>query len=131
METLRQRKNEPLGLTDDQLNFCFGVAEGAIRGATKGQYPAPLAALRAIRDGINRPLAEGLEIELNESLGVVGTPVSAALIGVFFMQNQLARDRGVTDPNVKRGPSIASACWGPARWGRASDGPCTHAPSRP
>ena len=101
---LRQRKEEPFGLSDDQLNFAFGVAEGAVRGATKGQYPAPLAALRAIRDGINRPLAEGLQIELQESLGVVGTPISAALIGVFFMQNLLARDRGVTDPNVKSRP---------------------------
>jgi 3-hydroxyacyl-CoA dehydrogenase/enoyl-CoA hydratase/3-hydroxybutyryl-CoA epimerase/3-hydroxyacyl-CoA dehydrogenase/enoyl-CoA hydratase/3-hydroxybutyryl-CoA epimerase/enoyl-CoA isomerase len=100
-KSLRQRKEEPLGLSDDQLNFGFGVAEGAIRGATKGQYPAPVAALRAIRDGINRPLPEALQIELKESVGVVGTPISAALIGVFFMQNQLARDRGVTDPNVK------------------------------
>jgi 3-hydroxyacyl-CoA dehydrogenase/enoyl-CoA hydratase/3-hydroxybutyryl-CoA epimerase/enoyl-CoA isomerase len=103
-KTIRQRKEEPLGLSDDQWNFGFGVAEGAIRGATKGQYPAPLAALRAIRDGINRPLPEALKIELNESLGVVGSPVSAALVGVFFMQNLLARDRGVTDPNVKARP---------------------------
>ncbi len=101
---LRQQKEEPFGLSDDQFNFAFGISEGAVRGATKGQYPAPLAALRAIRDGINRPLAEGLQIELQESLGVVGTPISAALIGVFFMQNLLARDRGVSDPNVKSRP---------------------------
>jgi 3-hydroxyacyl-CoA dehydrogenase/enoyl-CoA hydratase/3-hydroxybutyryl-CoA epimerase/3-hydroxyacyl-CoA dehydrogenase/enoyl-CoA hydratase/3-hydroxybutyryl-CoA epimerase/enoyl-CoA isomerase len=98
---LRDRKEKPLGLSENQLNFAFGVAEGAVRGATKGQYPAPLAALRAIRDGINRPLSEGLAVELKESLGVVGTPTSAALIGVFFMQNQLARDRGVGDASVK------------------------------
>jgi len=103
-KSVRQHKEEPLGLSEDQLNFGFGVAEGAIRGATKGQYPAPLAALRAIRDGINRPLPDALQIELKESVGVVGTPISAALIGVFFMQNQLARDRGVTDPNVKPRP---------------------------
>jgi 3-hydroxyacyl-CoA dehydrogenase / enoyl-CoA hydratase / 3-hydroxybutyryl-CoA epimerase / enoyl-CoA isomerase len=98
---LRQRKEAPFGLSDDQFNFAFGVAEGAVRGATKGQYPAPLAALRAIRDGINRPLEQGLEIELRESSNVVGTPISAALIGVFFMTNQLARDRGIADANVK------------------------------
>jgi 3-hydroxyacyl-CoA dehydrogenase/enoyl-CoA hydratase/3-hydroxybutyryl-CoA epimerase/3-hydroxyacyl-CoA dehydrogenase/enoyl-CoA hydratase/3-hydroxybutyryl-CoA epimerase/enoyl-CoA isomerase len=98
---LRRKKEQPLGLSDDQLNFAFGVSEGAVRGATKGQYPAPLAALRAMKEGINQPLADGIEIELRESQGVVGTPTSAALIGVFFMQNLLARDRGVTDPNVK------------------------------
>jgi 3-hydroxyacyl-CoA dehydrogenase / enoyl-CoA hydratase / 3-hydroxybutyryl-CoA epimerase / enoyl-CoA isomerase len=103
-KTLRQHKEEPLGLSDDQMNFGFGVAEGAVYGATKGQYPAPLAALRAIREGINRPLQEGLQIELQESLGVVGSPISAALIGVFFMQNLLARDKGVADANVKARP---------------------------
>jgi 3-hydroxyacyl-CoA dehydrogenase / enoyl-CoA hydratase / 3-hydroxybutyryl-CoA epimerase / enoyl-CoA isomerase len=103
-QELRRKKEQPLGLSDDQLNFAFGVSEGAVRGATKGQYPAPLAALRAMKDGINRPLADGLEIELKESLGVVGSPVSEALIGVFFMQNLLARDRGVTDPGVKVRP---------------------------
>ncbi len=103
-QELRQKKEQPLGLSDDQLNFAFGVSEGAVRGATKGQYPAPLAALRAMKEGLNRPLVEGIEIELRESQGVVGTPTSAALIGVFFMQNQLARDRGVTDPNVKARP---------------------------
>jgi 3-hydroxyacyl-CoA dehydrogenase / enoyl-CoA hydratase / 3-hydroxybutyryl-CoA epimerase / enoyl-CoA isomerase len=101
---LRQKKEQPLGLSDDQLNFAFGVSEGAVLGATKGQYPAPLAALRAMKEGINRSLAEGVEIELRESLGVVGTPTSAALIGVFFMQNLLARDRGVTDPSIKSKP---------------------------
>jgi 3-hydroxyacyl-CoA dehydrogenase / enoyl-CoA hydratase / 3-hydroxybutyryl-CoA epimerase / enoyl-CoA isomerase len=103
-KAIRQKKEAPLGLSDDQFNFAFGVAEGAVRGATKGQYPAPLAALRAIRDGINRPLPEALKIELQESAGVVGTPISAALVGVFFMQNLLARDRGVADPNVKARP---------------------------
>src|ERR1700722_8714188 len=98
---LRRKKEQPLGLSDDQLNFAFGVSEGAVRGATKGQYPAPLAALRAMKEGINLPLADGIESELRESQGVVGTPTSAALIGVFFMQNLLARDRGVTDPGVK------------------------------
>jgi 3-hydroxyacyl-CoA dehydrogenase / enoyl-CoA hydratase / 3-hydroxybutyryl-CoA epimerase / enoyl-CoA isomerase len=101
---LRTRKEQPLGLSDDQLNFAFGIAEGAVFGATKGQYPAPLAALRAMREGINRPLADGLAVEQREALQVVGTPISAALIGVFFMQNQLARDRGVDDANVKTRP---------------------------
>ncbi len=101
---LRLAKDQPLGLTENQLNFAFGVAEGAVRGATKGQYPAPLAALRAIREGINLPLEKGLAVERREAAGVIGTPISAALIGVFFMQNQLARDRGVADASVQPRP---------------------------
>jgi 3-hydroxyacyl-CoA dehydrogenase / enoyl-CoA hydratase / 3-hydroxybutyryl-CoA epimerase / enoyl-CoA isomerase len=98
---LRRDKEQPLGLSSDQLNFGFGVAEGAVLGVTKGQYPAPLAALQAIRDGISRPLSEGLDVERAKAVELTGTPISAALIGVFFMQNQLARDRGITDASVK------------------------------
>ncbi|MGE3314498.1 MAG: enoyl-CoA hydratase-related protein, partial [Planctomycetaceae bacterium] len=100
----RKLREQPLGLSEDQFRFAFGVSEGAVLGQTKGQYPAPVAALRAIRDGINVTLAEGLEIEKKYAAEVTGSQISANLIGVFFMTNQLARDRGVTDPNVKARP---------------------------
>src|SRR5262249_22684356 len=59
----RERLAQPLGLSADQAAFAFAVAEGAIKGKTKGQYPAPLVALKAIRDGCNLPLEEGLKVE--------------------------------------------------------------------
>ncbi len=61
--------------------------KGFIKGKTKGQYPAPLAALKAIREGCNKPLEEGLKAEQEAAMEVVGTPISANLIGVFFMNN--------------------------------------------
>ena len=67
---------------------------------TKGQYPAPLAALRAIREGCNLTLDEGLKVEQAAALEVMGTPISANLIGIFFMTNRLARDPGVDRPDV-------------------------------
>jgi 3-hydroxyacyl-CoA dehydrogenase/enoyl-CoA hydratase/3-hydroxybutyryl-CoA epimerase/3-hydroxyacyl-CoA dehydrogenase/enoyl-CoA hydratase/3-hydroxybutyryl-CoA epimerase/enoyl-CoA isomerase len=97
----RRRRSQPVGLSDTQAMFAFGVAEGAIKGKTKGQYPAPLAALKAIREGVNLPLEEGLKAEANAALDVMGTPISANLIGVFFMQQRLARDPGVEDPDVR------------------------------
>lgn len=97
----RKRREQPLGLSEDQMNFAFAVAEGAVRGKTKGQYPAPLAALKAIREGVYRPLDEGLQVEREVAVEVVGTPISANLIGVFFMSNKLSRDPGVDDPTVK------------------------------
>ncbi len=96
----RQCRSQPLGLTDDQLNFTFAVAEGSVRGKTKGQYPAPLAALKSIKQGVNQTLEDGLQIEREVALEVVGTPISGNLISVFFMGNQLARDRGVADANI-------------------------------
>lgn len=90
----RQKRSQPLGLSADQLAFATAVSEGAVMGKTKGQYPAPMAALRAIKNGINLPLEEGLKVEQETSLDVVGSTISANLIGVFFMNTKVGRDPG-------------------------------------
>ena len=81
--------------------FAFAVAEGCVKSKTKGQYPAPLAALKAIREGCNLPLEEGLKAEQKAVGEVVGSPILGNLIAIFFMKNRLSRDPGVTDPSVK------------------------------
>lgn len=94
-------RSQPLGLTEDEHRFSFAVAEAAVRAQTKGQYPAPLAALKAIRDGVNRRLEEGLAVEREVAAEVVGTEISGNLIGVFFMNNRVSRDPGVDDPQIR------------------------------
>ena len=113
----RKTRSAPVGLTEDQARFLFAAAEGFILGKTKGQYPAPLAALKAIREGCNLPLEEGLKAEQAAAMEVVGTPISANLIGVFFMNNRLARDPGVVRP----GDRTAAGAQG-RRAGRGLDG---------
>jgi 3-hydroxyacyl-CoA dehydrogenase/enoyl-CoA hydratase/3-hydroxybutyryl-CoA epimerase/3-hydroxyacyl-CoA dehydrogenase/enoyl-CoA hydratase/3-hydroxybutyryl-CoA epimerase/enoyl-CoA isomerase len=103
-KTNRRKRSEPVGLTEDQARFLFAAAEGFIQGKTKGQYPAPLAALKAVQEGCNLPLEEGLKAEQAAAMEVVGTPISANLIGVFFMNNRLSRDPGVADPSVTPRP---------------------------
>jgi 3-hydroxyacyl-CoA dehydrogenase/enoyl-CoA hydratase/3-hydroxybutyryl-CoA epimerase/3-hydroxyacyl-CoA dehydrogenase/enoyl-CoA hydratase/3-hydroxybutyryl-CoA epimerase/enoyl-CoA isomerase len=103
-KTLRAKHQGPLGLTADQHAFAFATAEGAVRMKTKGQYPAPLVALKAIRDGCNVSLEEGLKVERDAALEVMGSPISANLIAVFFMQNRLARDPGVENPELTPQP---------------------------
>jgi 3-hydroxyacyl-CoA dehydrogenase/enoyl-CoA hydratase/3-hydroxybutyryl-CoA epimerase/3-hydroxyacyl-CoA dehydrogenase/enoyl-CoA hydratase/3-hydroxybutyryl-CoA epimerase/enoyl-CoA isomerase len=97
----RERRAQPLNLSQDQMMFAFGTAEGYIRGKTKGQYPAPLAALKAIQRGCNLPLKEGLKAEKDAALEVMGSPVSANLVGIFFMNNRLSRDPGVDRTDLK------------------------------
>ncbi len=55
----RKKRSQPVGLGPVRMMFTFGVAEGAIKGKTKGQYPAPLVALKAIKEGCNKTLEEG------------------------------------------------------------------------
>jgi 3-hydroxyacyl-CoA dehydrogenase/enoyl-CoA hydratase/3-hydroxybutyryl-CoA epimerase/3-hydroxyacyl-CoA dehydrogenase/enoyl-CoA hydratase/3-hydroxybutyryl-CoA epimerase/enoyl-CoA isomerase len=97
----RLRRSQPLGLSEDEFRFAFAIAEGAVMGKTRGQYPAPMVALRAIRDGVNRPLDEGLAIEQKAILDVLGTPITSNLIAQFFNNTRLQRETGVDDPNVK------------------------------
>lgn len=97
----RQRRSQPLGLSEDEANFAFAIAEGMVRAKTRGQYPAPLVALRSVKEGVNRPLAEGLEIEQAGILEVLGGPIATNLVAEFFDTTRLQRDTGVDDPSVK------------------------------
>jgi 3-hydroxyacyl-CoA dehydrogenase/enoyl-CoA hydratase/3-hydroxybutyryl-CoA epimerase/enoyl-CoA isomerase len=96
----RQQLAQPLGLDQDELTFAFAVAEGLIQSKTKGQYPAPLTALKAVREGCNLPLDEGLKAEQRAVGELFGSPILGNLIAIFFMKNRLTRDPGVSDPNV-------------------------------
>jgi 3-hydroxyacyl-CoA dehydrogenase / enoyl-CoA hydratase / 3-hydroxybutyryl-CoA epimerase / enoyl-CoA isomerase len=97
----RQRKRQPIGLTEEQHSFTFAVARAQVLAKTKGQYPAPLAAIEAIANGCNLPLEEGLKAETEAFLPLVGSPISRNLIAVFFMDQELKKDTGVADKNVK------------------------------
>jgi len=100
----RARRQQPLGLSEDQLQFACACAEGQIRQKTKGQPTTALLALKAVQDGANRTLADGLEIERQITIEVASSPLCANLIGVFFMNTALGRDRGVADPSVPPRP---------------------------
>src|SRR5207253_10815067 len=62
-EQARTRTRLPIGLTEEQHSFTFGVARAVVQAKTKGQLPAPPAALEAIAKGCNLPLKDALRIE--------------------------------------------------------------------
>lgn len=100
----RQRRRQPLGLSEDQMRFAFAVASGQVQAKTKGQ-PSPVpVALKALEQGINRPLDEGLAIEREVAGDIFRSDMAGNLIAVFFMNTALGRDRGVADPNVQPRP---------------------------
>jgi 3-hydroxyacyl-CoA dehydrogenase/enoyl-CoA hydratase/3-hydroxybutyryl-CoA epimerase/3-hydroxyacyl-CoA dehydrogenase/enoyl-CoA hydratase/3-hydroxybutyryl-CoA epimerase/enoyl-CoA isomerase len=98
---MRKRKWQPVGLTEEQHSFTFAVARAVVLAKTKGQLPAPLAALDAIAAGCNRPLDEGLKAETDRFVPLVGSTISRNLIALFFLRNRLQKDPGVADPNIK------------------------------
>jgi 3-hydroxyacyl-CoA dehydrogenase/enoyl-CoA hydratase/3-hydroxybutyryl-CoA epimerase/3-hydroxyacyl-CoA dehydrogenase/enoyl-CoA hydratase/3-hydroxybutyryl-CoA epimerase/enoyl-CoA isomerase len=100
----RKKKQQPVGLSEDQLSFIAAVTRAQVLEKTKGQYPAPLAALGAIVKGCNLPLEAGLKIETDGFVPLVGSLTSVNLIAVFFMSQRLQKDPGVTDASVQPRP---------------------------
>lgn len=97
----RRRKQQPVGLSEEQAAFTFAVARAQVQAKAGGQYPAPPAALTAIEQGCNLPLEDGLRFETEQFLRLVGGSVSRNLIAVFFMKQRLSKDTGVADASVK------------------------------
>jgi len=100
----RGKRRQPVGLSEEQMQFTFAVARGYVLDKTKGQFPAPLAALDAIEKGCNRPLDEGLKFETDAMVPLVGSPISKSLIGVFFMNQRLQKDTGIADTSAQPRP---------------------------
>lgn len=100
-KAIRKRKQQPVGLSEEQMSFTFAVARAQVMAKTRGQYPAPLAALEAIAKGCNLPLEEGLKAETDQLVQLVGSPISRNLIAVFFMSQRLQKDTGVRAAGVQ------------------------------
>src|SRR5262245_3004315 len=88
----RRKKQQPVGLSEEQLGFTAAVARAGVMMKTKGHFPAPLAAADAIMKGCNLPLEEGLKVETDAFVPLVGSPVSLNLISLFFLRTRLAKD---------------------------------------
>jgi 3-hydroxyacyl-CoA dehydrogenase/enoyl-CoA hydratase/3-hydroxybutyryl-CoA epimerase/3-hydroxyacyl-CoA dehydrogenase/enoyl-CoA hydratase/3-hydroxybutyryl-CoA epimerase/enoyl-CoA isomerase len=86
------------------LQFTFGVARAQVLAKTKGHYPAPLAALDAIAKGCNLTLDEGLKVETECFVPLIGSTISRNLIALFFMTQKLAKDPGVADASIQPKP---------------------------
>lgn len=98
---VRRRKQLPVGLTEEQVDYLMDTTRAAILARTGGHQPAPLAALEAIGKGCNLPLDEGLALETDLFVPLVGSTVSRNLIAIFFQNQRLAKDPGVADAAIK------------------------------
>lgn len=97
----RKFKQQPVGLSEEQQSFMSAVARAQVLGKTKGQFPAPLAALDAIVKGCNLPLDDGLKVETSLFVPLAGSLISRNLIAVFFMNQRQAKDTGVADASLQ------------------------------
>jgi 3-hydroxyacyl-CoA dehydrogenase/enoyl-CoA hydratase/3-hydroxybutyryl-CoA epimerase len=68
---------------------------------TGGHYPAPLEALKVIEETYGKPVEAGLEVESRRIANVFGGEVQRNLLDIFFATEQVKKEIGVADPNVR------------------------------
>ena len=87
-------KEKMMGLAPMRAFIISQARKQALR-ATKGKYPAPLAILDVVGEGLSTKLNAGLDIEAKGFSKLVMTKESKQLINIFFAVTDLKKDTGV------------------------------------
>jgi len=107
----RERLLGPIAVEPTELGFLAATASAMIQQETKGQYPAPVAALELLLETCSLPAEEALVREAEGMADLFGTSVNAALINVFFLIDHNKRDTGL-DKAVQAGTIKSAAVLG-------------------
>ncbi len=78
--------------------LVYKTAKKTVMEKSKGHYPAPLAALQVIKSTFCGSLTKGLDVEAKAFSLLVPTQISKNLIQLFFVQEELKKYAGVSQP---------------------------------
>lgn len=78
-------------------NFAFRKAEGAVRHETKGNYPAPLAAIETLRAGFRQPPSIGFASESAAIGRLADAPVTRECLRLFFLQEDAKKPAAIIE----------------------------------
>ena len=96
----RQRWSGPIPTEPTELGFLGATISAVIQQETKGNYPAPSAALELMLETCGLDAESALTREAEGMAELFGTPVNAALIHVFFLTDRNKRDTGLDRKDV-------------------------------
>ncbi len=99
----RKLWSEPIEVNETELGFLGITASAYIGQQTKGQYPAPMAALETMLESAMCDADSACEMEASGMAELFGSPVNAALLNVFFLQDRIKKDRGIDRDDVEPG----------------------------
>jgi 3-hydroxyacyl-CoA dehydrogenase/enoyl-CoA hydratase/3-hydroxybutyryl-CoA epimerase/3-hydroxyacyl-CoA dehydrogenase/enoyl-CoA hydratase/3-hydroxybutyryl-CoA epimerase/enoyl-CoA isomerase len=77
----------PINISETELGFLGATASAYIQGQTKGQYPAPLAALEVMLGSAGVDVEAACQMEAEGFPQLFGSPVNRALLNVFFLRD--------------------------------------------
>tara|TARA_R110001583_G_scaffold11285_1_gene51311 strand:+ start:30122 stop:32275 length:2154 start_codon:yes stop_codon:yes gene_type:complete len=110
----RQKDFSQKLLEDNPLGqkIIFNKAYQSLMTKTKGHYPAPIKALEVIKESVNLSIDEALEVELTGFSEVAITDISKNLIQLFFTNEALKKETGISANNLTTLPVNKSAVLG-------------------
>lgn len=95
-EADRELHKKPLNISETELGFLQATSSAVIQQQTKGQYPAPPAALETMMKAAYVDAEEACELEAKGMAKLFGTAENAALLNIFFLTDRNKKDKGVT-----------------------------------
>ncbi|HEU0198063.1 MAG TPA: fatty acid oxidation complex subunit alpha FadB [Nevskiaceae bacterium] len=91
----RAQKKAKLQLDAIESMMVFQTSLGVVQAQTKGQYPAPVEAVKVIQKAAGKGRDDALKIEAEGFSKLAKTPEADALIGLF-LNDQLIKKKGKT-----------------------------------
>jgi len=94
----------------------FDQAKKQVMNQSKGNYPAPLKIIEVIKKTYGGDINNGLKVEAKAFTELVTTPESKALIGIFYLQEKVKKDKGIegkiAGKEIKRAAVIGAGVMG-------------------
>ena len=91
----REKWSGPVDISETELGFLGATAAAVIQQQTKGQYPAPVAALETMLGAVEADIDTACQMEAEGMSHLFGSPINAALLNVFFLTDRNKKDRGI------------------------------------
>ncbi|MCE9607959.1 MAG: enoyl-CoA hydratase/isomerase family protein [Planctomycetia bacterium] len=123
---LRDRElwSKPSTLSETELGFLGATGNAYIMQQTKGQYPAPIAALNLLLEAAGVDIDEACRMEADGFAEIFGTPVNKALLNVFMLTDRNKKDAGIADRAIKPKPIASVGVVGAGIMGSGIAGAC-------
>ncbi|UTW49617.1 fatty acid oxidation complex subunit alpha FadB [Bacterioplanoides sp. SCSIO 12839] len=100
-EARREEKKSKLHLNSMEQMMVFETAKGFVAGQTKGQYPAPIMAIKTMQKAANAGREKALDAESKGFAKLAKTTESQALIGLFLNDQLLKKKAKDYDKTAK------------------------------
>jgi 3-hydroxyacyl-CoA dehydrogenase / enoyl-CoA hydratase / 3-hydroxybutyryl-CoA epimerase len=94
--------NKVLESTSFSRDIIFNQARKQVEKKTQGNYPAPGKIIDCVRQGLNKGMVKGLEVEATHFATLVMSSESAALRSLFFATTEMKKETGVDGVEPKK-----------------------------